>query len=230
MDADDLLAPDKIARQMRLAADADPAAVICGRWGRFSATPTDADFAPEILCSDFAPVDWVVAKFERHAMMHPAAWLTPRALIESAGPWNEELSLDDDGEYFSRVVLSSRCVRHCPEAVSYYRSGLPGSLSRANSEAAWASAFRALALSGERLLEIEDSPRTRHACATAWQRFIYEAYPRARRLRRAAAHRLSECGGSRLPPPGGSKFQLARRLLGWRLAKRLRNLAAAIRS
>jgi len=222
LDADDLLAPGKLAHQMKLAAATASADVVLGgTWSRFTRTPADADFTPQPLCADAAPIDWVVAKFEQNAMMHPAAWLTPRALAERAGPWDESLSLDDDGEYFTRVVLASQGVRFCREAVSYYRSGLPGSLSGAKSERAWASAFRSLELSSGRLLAREDTLRTRHACATAYQRYIYEAYPHAAECRHRAAAKLAALGGSDLLPPGGPKYRWARRLLGWRLAKRL---------
>ena len=58
--------------------------------------------------------DLVVRKFEHNAMMHPWAWLPSRALARKAGPWDESLSLDDDGESFTRVVLASPGVRCCP--------------------------------------------------------------------------------------------------------------------
>ena len=109
--------------------------------------------------------------------------------------------------------------------MSYYRSDLPGSLSGTKSERAWASAFRSLELSSGRLLALEDTPRTRHACATIFQRYIYEAYPRAAECRGRAAARVTALGGSDLLPPGGPKYRWARHLLGWRLAKRLQELS-----
>jgi len=228
LDADDLLAPGKITHQMNLATQLARAdVVLCGRWSRFTCTPADADHLPQVLCTDAAPTDWLVSKFEHNAMMHPAAWLTPRATAERAGPWDESLSLDDDGEYFTRVVLASQGVRFCPDALSYYRSGLPGSLSGAKTERAWTSAYRSLELSVERLRQAEDSSRTRHAGADAFQHFIYEAYPRVAELRRRAAAHVSALGGSHLVPRGGPQFQLTRRLLGWRLAKRLQSLRQA---
>lgn len=221
LDADDLLAPDKLARQMALAATLAPDVVLCGTWSRFSTTPAEADFTPQPLCTDATPVDWMIAKFSRNAMMHPAAWLVSRELAQRAGPWDETLTLDDDGEYFSRIVLASRGVRCCREAVSFYRSGHAPTLSRGKSAAALASAYRSLDQSAGRLLDAENSPRTRRACATAYQQFIYDVYPRAAAERRRAAEQVVAWGGSDLPPPGGPRFQCARRLLGWRLARRL---------
>ncbi|MBL9216331.1 MAG: glycosyltransferase [Opitutaceae bacterium] len=221
LDADDLLAPDKIARQVEAAAAGGADCAYSAAWHRFTRTPAEADQTPQPLCADLDPLEFALRKFERNAMMHPAAWLVPRPLAERAGPWDEALSLDDDGEYFLRVVLAARAVRYVPDAVSYYRSGLAGSLSGSKSEAAYASAYRSLDLSTRRVLARADTPRARRACATALQLFIYESYPRAAACRRAAAARVAALGGSDLPPPGGPKFRLACRLLGWRLAKRL---------
>ena len=224
LDADDLLAIDKISLQLHLAETAGQDHVFCATWSRFTTSIADADFTPQPLCADFRPVDWVTTKFERNAMMHPAAWLVPRALVEKAGPWDESLSLDDDGEYFTRIVLASHGVRFCHGGLSYYRSGQSGSLSQSKSEQAWAAAFCSLELAVSHLLKAEDSPRTRHACATVLQRYIYEAYPRAIACRSSANRQITTLGGSELQPDGGPRFQLARHVLGWRLAKRLQHI------
>lgn len=222
LDADDLIAPDKISQQLAL-----PPAVLDGRyilssnWTRFTHTPADADHTPQPLCADLSPAEFAITKLERNAMMHPAAWLVPRALAERAGPWDESLTLDDDGEYFTRLVLHSLGTRHAAASLSYYRSGLLGSLSRTKSERAWASALRSLELTVGRLRACDDSPVSRHACATALQRYIYEAYPAAAACRARAAALVAALGGSDLEPEGGPKFNFARRLLGWKLAKRL---------
>jgi glycosyltransferase involved in cell wall biosynthesis len=222
LDADDLLAPDKIAQQLALPPDAlDGRHLLSANWTRFTQTPADADHTPQPLCADLSPVEFTVTKLERNAMMHPAAWLVPRALADRAGPWDESLTLDDDGEYFTRLVLHSQGTRHAAASLSYYRSGLVGSLSRTKSEKAWASAFRSLELTVAALRARDDSPAARHACATALQRYIYEAYPGAAACRARAAALIAALGGSDLPPDGGPKFHFARRLLGWKLAKRL---------
>jgi hypothetical protein len=74
------------------------------------------------------------------------------------------------------------------------------------------------------LRQVEDSPRVRSACATAFQQFIYSAYPQAAESRMRAARHVAELGGSSLMPPGGPRFRLASRMLGWRLATRLARL------
>ena len=74
------------------------------------------------------------AEFANNSWMNPAVWLVSRELTGLAGPWNPELSLDDDGEYFCRVVAASDFVRFVPEARSYYRRWTAASLSRSSSK------------------------------------------------------------------------------------------------
>ena len=57
-------------------------------------------------------------------------------MADRAGPWDESLSLNDDGEYFCRALLTSAGMAYCPAGRSYYRSGLPGSLSQQRSDRA----------------------------------------------------------------------------------------------
>ena len=121
LDADDLLAPDKIEQQLsRLAPDEDDV-LLSGAWGRFFDEPASARFESGPLARDLTPTAFLTLALQTHGMMHPAAWLTSRRLASAAGPWDETLSLNDDGEYFARVALAARTIRYCPAARSYYR-------------------------------------------------------------------------------------------------------------
>lgn len=223
LDADDLLAPDKIERQIEFLDDANECVTAC-EWARFYRSPQEALFIPQALWQDLSPVEWLVIAWENHLMMHGAAWLIPRKVAEKAGFWDERLSLINDFDYFSRILLASKEVRFCRGARTYYRSGNFGSLSNAKSQAAWKSAFLALELGITNLLAREDSPRTRHACATVFQRFIYEAYPAVPELRQKAAAKVEQLGGADVKPSGGPMFQLLSKGIGWQQAKRLQNL------
>lgn len=220
LDGDDLLEKEKIARQMEALAAA-PAAIAAGPWGRFDRDPAAAVFTPEENWRDSEPVDWLTLNFAGRGMMPPAAWLVPRALANSTGPWDERLTLNDDGEYFCRVILQSTGVRFCANARSFYRSNLPNSLSRRRSEAAWRSAWLSHELCAQELLAREFSARSRRACADLFLRLAYEMYPDCPELVTKCEKRVHELGGSPLRPGGGRWFQLLTRAIGWKLARRL---------
>lgn len=225
LDGDDLLAADKIECQMQLLEKETSEFVVSGKWGRFWQSPTQAKFISEPLWNDMPAIDWLICSWEGGGMMHPAAWLVPRVIAETAGYWNESLSLNDDGEYFCRVVIASQGVKFCSEAKSYYRSGISNSLSSQKTRIAIESAYQSIKLCSNYLLAIENSPRTRHACATAFQRFIYSTYPDAPDLVKQAEAKVQTFGGSTLQPDGGFLFQLISNTLGWKLAKQLQRLA-----
>jgi glycosyltransferase involved in cell wall biosynthesis len=221
LDADDLLAADKIERQMAVLEAAGPAVLASAAWARFAGTPGGAEFIAHANWRDLSGIEFLQLHYEEGCMMHPAAWLAPRALLDRAGPWDESLSLNDDGEYFSRVALAAERIVFCPEARSYYRSALPGSLSGRRDPIALDSLYRSTELTLRHLLTADQTARTRSAAAYAWKWCAFELYPDAAELSRAAERNCRALGGSRRPFPAGGRFRLAARLLGWRLAKRL---------
>ncbi len=93
-----------------------------------------------------------------------------------------ELSLNDDGEFFTRTVLRCRQVLFCEDARTYYRSGITGSLSGLKSRKGWESQFKVIDICEGYLLAREDSDRTRRACAMLWQRLAHASYPYYRSL------------------------------------------------
>lgn len=225
LDADDLLASDKVERQMEIFREGNLSYVSSCEWSRFYRSVEEALFIPQILWTDLEPVDWLLCAWENHLMMHGAAWLIPRGVVERAGEWNESLSLINDFDYFSRVLLASDGIKFCKGARTYYRSGNTGSLSGSKSYAAWQSAFRSLELGTSSLLARENNDRTRRVCATVFQRFVYEVYPQAPDLVEAAKAKVQQFGGSDLQPSGGPTFQLLAGALGWQQATQLRNQA-----
>lgn len=226
LDADDLLAPDKIERQVRLLAEKGGDCLATCAWGRFTTDPAASPLeARTELWRDLAPADWLVLAAEHNLMMATATWLLPRALAEKAGPWDTSFRANplDDMDYFDRARIAARTVLFCPGTRTYYRSELGGSLSRVRSDEAWRAISATLHRSADRLLQLEDSPRTRHAAATMLQRFIYELYPARPELAATAAARVHQLGGSDLRPGFGPARRRLAAVLGWKLTKRLHN-------
>lgn len=230
LDADDLLAPDKIALQMQRLLSVEPETLAACAWGRFYDAPEHAVFVREPVWADMQAVDWLITAWTGGFMMASHAWLTPRSVIERAGGWDETPSPNDDGEFFARVLLHSQAVLFCEEARVFYRSGMQGSTSKARSDVMLAAIYLSIEQSTRLLLEREDSKRTRRACAAYFQRFIYDTYPDAPGLVRRAEERVRELGGSDYElPTGGRLHRLAVRTLNWKRAKRIQRLYRRLR-
>ncbi|MES2267303.1 MAG: glycosyltransferase family A protein [Bacteroidota bacterium] len=129
LDADDLLSSDKIEQQMQALSDYEGYVGLSN-----TAYFNDSDAYQNAYLQDEwyssgsdDPVGFLIKLYAGHEVMHgyggmiqPNAWLTPRSVIDKAGPWNENLTVDDDGEFFCRVLLQSKGVKFS-KGINYYR-------------------------------------------------------------------------------------------------------------
>jgi glycosyltransferase involved in cell wall biosynthesis len=117
LDADDLLAPNKIYEQMKyIDGDSDDMTLYSSPPGTFYLRVEKAIFEPNLLWQDLNPVEWLVNNFNEGLWINPAGWLVSRRLTETVGSWDERLCRDIDGEYICRVVSVSEKVKFIPEA------------------------------------------------------------------------------------------------------------------
>ncbi|MGE0702689.1 MAG: glycosyltransferase family 2 protein [Vicinamibacterales bacterium] len=225
LDADDLLSPDKVALQIERLQDS-PDRVASAEWARFDRDPGAACFVPETVWADMDPVEWLKTAWTGGGgMMQPGLWLIPRSIAERAGPWDERLTLLDDFEYSTRLLLSSAGVRFCPGARLYYRSGNPASLASSRSPGAWRSAFQSLDQGTRTLLARCDDTGARSASADVLQRLAYDAFLEDAETAGRAETRVRELGGSSVEMGGGALFGVLRAALGWKRAKAVKRLA-----
>lgn len=215
LDADDLLAPDKIALQMKAAGEErSDLVLLSSSFGTFYRRSRKARFARNALWQDLSPADWLVASLSGTLWMNPAVWLVSRRLAEKAGPWDERLSADDDGEYVARMVAASERVRFVGGSKSYYRQSSFRQLSRVRSE----EAARSQALSAElkigTLLKIEDSERARSAALAALQALSAGLYPERPDLMKPIGAMAEKLGGGLARPRQTWRLRLLQRIFG----------------
>jgi glycosyltransferase involved in cell wall biosynthesis len=227
LDADDMLAPEKIELQMDRLLAADSRAIAAGAWGHFTTEPSTAEFRHDRVWRDLAPVDWLVESWTGGGMMPPIGWLLPRPIVEAAAPWDVSLrwAPNVDGDFFTRTMLAASSCIFVPEAKSYYRA-VPGSHSKLRTPRSLEGALRLLLKTGEAVLTVEDSARTRSAYADNLQRFVHRVYPDHPELVAPAERRIAELGGSKLKFQAGRVTGTLARFVGWKAAKRMRRAAA----
>lgn len=222
LDADDILAPDKIERQMHaLSSCRSNRTLLSSAWGRFMYRSSKAQFTVTPLWEELAPVEWLYRKMGQNLHMQPATWLVSRQLSEAAGPWDQRLSLDDDGEYFCRVLLASDGVRFVPEARVYYRRSGLSSLSNVDrSDKKLESLCLSMKLHVAYLQSLEDTERVRRACQAYLQRSVIFFYPRRLDLVGQLQELASSLGGELAAPRLSWKYDWMRRTFGWNTARR----------
>jgi len=225
LDADDVISPDHIALQVERL-NASSGAVAMGEWARFySDDPYDAKFVSREMYRDADPVEWLASEWlDARPMTQCGAFLIPRDIIEQSGGWDEELTLIDDFEFFTRMLLHAKQIVFTPGAKLHYRSGQSESLSGRKDRKSIESAYLSLMRGTRHLISTEDSARTRRASANLLQDFVYTYYPLHADLRNLVRARVEQLGGSDLEPDGPPRFHHLRKLTGWRLARRVQRL------
>ena len=152
--------------------------------------------------------------------MQPGTWLTHRSLIEETGGWNEALTLNDDGEFFARIMLHAEQILFCPGAKVYYRSHEGGSLSGRKDGEAMRSYYESIKLTLKAIDQQMDETSSRSVKADAWRWAAFELFATAPELSRKAEQQSMEFGGSNRSLPGGRIFKVLEPLVGWKTAKR----------
>src|ERR1700740_280078 len=92
LDADDLLAPDKIARQIAVLQEANNKRILASSpWAFFNYRPRRARFLPSSLWQDLSPVEWLLRKMGENLHMGNSTWLGGREIGEGGGAKDERL-------------------------------------------------------------------------------------------------------------------------------------------
>jgi glycosyltransferase involved in cell wall biosynthesis len=179
LDADDLLAPDKVERQLAALHEGDSKrTLLSSPWANFNYRPERARFIPTSLWHDLSPVEWLLRKMGENLHMQTATWLTSRELADAAGPWDTRLISDDDGEYYCRVLLASKGTRFVRESKVFYRVTSASRWSFVGTSDRKKNALLlSMKLHVQYLQSLEESERVRRACLTYMQNWFPNFYP-----------------------------------------------------
>lgn len=213
LDADDLLHPEKVEAQVSTLRESEPRTVAVCSTVQFwdGESPEDgrrtagADQVPWLNSED--PVQWLVNLWipdSGWGMVQTSAWLVPRSVVEDAGPWNERITVDDDGEYFTRVVLESSGIRYVPDGCVYYRQYYGSRVSSWRSRSDLEGWLCAIDSKRDHLLPRTTGESRRNATYGLAQQYLTlacEAYPHHVKLAAEAEERAKALGQETMKPP-----------------------------
>lgn len=188
LDADDLLGPDKIELQMRLLRGKNSAIANCAAIYFFDGDDRNSiQPVHEWFSNGSADNLQFLTKLYGGGLIGPAyggmiavhAWLCPKAVVDKAGKWNEELTTDDDGEFFCRVILAASEILYSDKALCYYRKYSDNrSLSAANDYRASKSLLISTNLKAQHLLGRTTDTNTKLALSRLYYEHTWSFYPR----------------------------------------------------
>jgi len=137
----------------------------------------------------------------------------------AAGQWNERLTLDDDGEYFCRVVLASERVRFIPGDNVFYRKGVNSLSVVGYSDKKLESQLLSIRLQAEYLRSADEKMKA--AIVKYMQSYMILFYPNRPDLVKEAEEIARSLGGELQLPILPWKYAMIQKMFGWQAAKNL---------
>ena len=226
LDSDDLLAPNKIELQLKEINFCNNTNILLSSsYAKFYTNIDNPRFVPNSVWEDLTPQEWLIRHLRDGAVMYPHAWLVNRSIIQKAGKWNESLLLNQDGEYFSRVVASSKFIKFIKDAKCYYRTGNLTSISNKKSKRKLNSLIEANLLSVDNLLNLEESPLTKNACSIFLQNFLSRVYYEDDEIEaiKLVKDKITELGGTLPERKESIKFFVLRSIFGLKIARHIKS-------
>jgi len=224
LDADDLMSENKIALQMALAASLgyDPSVILTSKFSYFKDSIADAQYFSQPIDHSYeSGVKWLIDAWSGGGFGVVMGWLTHRSLIESAGVWDESLRKNQDGEFFSRVLIGAKKVIMCDDVMVYYRRTGADSISAQFKESAAASTLGSLGMY-EKNIEGIDNEKLRKALAYTFLGFIANYYPHFPSLLEKAEEEIKRLGFNYHTLPTAGKFAPLAKIIGSKNVIRLR--------
>lgn len=221
LDADDILGPRKIATQYESIKRKQDTLAVC-EWQRFSSIDGELHEREKFWISPHqtsTPLSWI----QNNPMTIPACWLGSKTIFQNAGGWDETLQINQDGEYFTRVVSTVHELIVSNSVRVLYRSGLNNSVSRM-SPTKIPSLFKTVESYENVILKMSNSRESEIAIANMYQSYIYRSYPHHPELLSKANQKLETLPPSNIEPDmlisPFSKWLAS--LVGWRIVVRMR--------
>lgn len=221
-DSDDIMNETHIEAQY-LAIANFPNYVASCKWGRFyNDDVKNTHFKPETVWKNLSSIDWIRrALQQREDMASSWLWLVPQDIIQKAGGWNEQLTLNDDFEFSMRLLSKAKGVKFAENAIAYYRSGNIQSLASSTSRSRFRDALTSTQLGVDTILKMKATNEMKLLCANRYQEWVYRMYPNHLDLVKVAEKQIKILGGSTRKMDGGRTFQILSMIFGWKIAKRI---------
>lgn len=125
LDSDDLLGSTKFEVQIKALKTSSADAIATCKWGGMNVRGTEVKIYQGLptYMSTKSPLKLMEVYAKNFTYFPSHVFLVPSSLISKSGKWQEDLIMNDDGEFFSRVILSSSEITFCESTFVLYRSG-----------------------------------------------------------------------------------------------------------
>ena len=227
LDADDYLSPDKIEKQVAALDGRYDKVALCNYISFVSDDELDKEIKLEdqslFIYSSDHPAEFLInllgSKGESN-FIQTNCWLVPRAILNKSGRWRNYRCPDDDGEFFSRVLLASEGIVYVPGVMNYYRRADTEHKLSANSNKKYLqNTLLTIDLKYRYLKEKTNDKKIQKAFARQYFEFAVYNYYNHRILSKIALKRYGQMNETVKPPLlGGKMVEIVKKIFGWKTA------------
>ncbi|MDH7911516.1 glycosyltransferase family 2 protein [Winogradskyella sp. SYSU M77433] len=225
LDADDLISEDKIQNQLAQLERNSKSITVCSTKHFYESFHTGKITDRAFLYTTDNPKELLLnlygADGEHHNMIQTSAWLTPKSLIKDSGPWNEDLSKDQDGEFFCRVATRAEKIIFTPNVFNYYRKHINGkNIANQKKRKHLESQITALESKSAQFKGLETTQAYKNAMALQYKLIAIDAFPEFKDLSSMVLSRSKDLAQiDYLPVLGGNVIEFFKKIFGWKIAK-----------
>lgn len=134
LDSDDLISTNKISEQIKLLKNSSENVIATCKWGRFKEDSSHSKINESLM--SYGDFDNMLTFLDQlgysKGYFPPNAYLIKTDIIKKVGLWNENITINDDGEFMMRVIANTDKIYFAPNAIAYYRDTENGNLSSFN--------------------------------------------------------------------------------------------------
>lgn len=225
LDADDIINSTYIAEHIARLQDADNKCISFGKWGKFRNSIKDAIFPDRYFYRDYTnPFNLLIDLWETGGMLQTSCYMVHRSLVYESGGWIENLLMNQDGDFFSRILMIASKANFVSNAKVYYRTGENVTVSKPNSEKKLSSLLDSYINYKENALSHEDNLRVRKALSCNFTYFIYLYGNKYPTLYKRAKEQVDYLGVGFQLRKNSPRVRLISQILGFKNLMTLRKL------
>lgn len=222
LDADDLLDERKIEFQINEYLKHGSKFIYSAKWGNII-NNNRGTFEEYPLYKDFSPILYWKACFDNFGTFMPLhCWLTPRAIHEKVADWNKCLKINQDGEFFCRVLMASSGVKFVPQSIVWYNRDVLNSVSRTRSNEIYSSLYNSCTLMAESVLK-NNTAVSKKVALQIYSRFYCSLYPHCPDLLKQCLLEINQLGFRRPLAYGGKIYKIVATILGIKLTYKVKS-------
>ena len=136
LDSDDLISLNKIEVQVKVLKNKKSNDIVYSKWSYFSdRSNLNSDVKNPSFYKNYKDgfsLMQSMGYFETFIASH--CFLINRKIIDKVGLWNEQLSINQDGDFFNRILLICNKVYFSENVIAYYRKNVNTSISSYSSK------------------------------------------------------------------------------------------------